>query len=50
MPSLSTIRFSSTFLTAKQSGEDFSQKLNEKFEITSSAVIPSISGNFSYAC
>jgi hypothetical protein len=39
MPSLANKHFSSTFLTAKQSGEDFSQKLNEKFEITSSAVI-----------
>jgi hypothetical protein len=27
------------FLKAKQLGEDFSQKLNENFEITSSAVI-----------
>jgi hypothetical protein len=39
MPSLANKHFSSTFWKAKQSGEDFSQKLNENFEITSSAVI-----------
>jgi hypothetical protein len=38
MPSLANKHFASTFWKAKQS-EDFSQKLNENFEITSSAVI-----------
>jgi hypothetical protein len=39
MPSLATLIFLSNFLTAKQSGEGFSQKVNENFEVTSSAVI-----------
>jgi hypothetical protein len=39
MPNLANNHFSSTFLKAKQLGEDFSQKLNENFEIISSAVI-----------